>query len=64
MCKCGCDQEALRVRANQEVAVRQFEALILAAKAGDLRNRSEKPEVGYRLIDIIGAPMRAGKESC
>lgn len=48
-CKCGCAQRAAQVRADRRVAVRQFEALTLAAKVGDLRNRSAQADPSWRL---------------
>lgn len=39
--------------------------LILAnyAKKADLRNRVLAPQIGYRLVDIIGAPALAGRRA-
>jgi hypothetical protein len=44
---------------NRHEQSAKFWSLVDLAREQNLRGRSEAPERGWRLVDILGAPLRA-----
>lgn len=58
-CKCGCGQRIAEAKEARVRAIVAFDRLTDLAQRYSLRNRSWDPMPGWRLVDILGAPMSA-----